>query len=69
MRLSRRTIKKAEYTNLCKKWEQIEKELDVYRKIAKMQIHFYALGPYRPVKEPDLYKTIDVRLTEGIYLD
>jgi hypothetical protein len=69
MRLSKRKIEKYGFTQLCKKWERIEYELDLFRKIAKIQIKYYALLPYRPQKEPDLYKTIDIRLSDGIYLD
>jgi hypothetical protein len=69
MRLSKRNFKKYEYIRLCKKWERIEHELDLYLAIARIQKKYYALLPYQPIKEPDLYKTIDIKLTEGVFLD
>jgi hypothetical protein len=69
MRLSKRNYRKYEYRFICNKWKKIFKEVDIYQKIARIQKKYYALLPYRPIKEPDLYKTIDIRLTEGVFFD
>jgi hypothetical protein len=70
MRISKRKIEKAGIKVLFEKWDEIFKELDAYRKIARVQRKYYALLPYRPEKEPDMYQDIDVRLTvaDGVYV-
>jgi hypothetical protein len=70
MRLSKRKIAKSSMRVICEKWERVFEELEAYRKIAKVQKTYYALLPYRPEKEPEMYRDIDIRLTvsDGVFV-